>query len=88
MRRKYLSVRNQKSDKDLTLIRQWVEKGEKPELKEITGESITVKSMWAQFDQLSTICIGALFFLFGGFFCEQNEQPATYNFTSFCKPGQ
>jgi hypothetical protein len=38
----------QKSDKDLTLIRKWVEKGEKPELKEITGESITVKSMWAQ----------------------------------------
>ena len=53
MRRKYLSVRNQKSDKDLTLIRQWVEKGEKPELKEITGESITVKSMWARFDQPS-----------------------------------
>jgi hypothetical protein len=26
--------------------------------------------------------------LFGGFLCEQNEQPATYNFTSFCKPGQ
>ena len=43
----------QKSDKDLTLIRKWVEKGEKPELKEITGESITVKSMWAQFDQLT-----------------------------------
>jgi hypothetical protein len=38
---------------DLTLIRKWVEKGEKPELKEITGESITVKSMWAQFDQLT-----------------------------------
>jgi hypothetical protein len=37
---------------------------------------------------VSTICIGALFFLFGGFFCEQNEQPATYNLTSFCKPGQ
>jgi hypothetical protein len=31
----------QKPDKDLTLIRKWVEKGEKPELKEITGESIT-----------------------------------------------
>jgi hypothetical protein len=45
----------QKSDKDLTLIRKWVEKGEKPELKEITGESITVKSMWAQFDQLTII---------------------------------
>ena len=27
----------QKSDKDLTLIRKWVEKGETPELKEITG---------------------------------------------------
>jgi hypothetical protein len=82
-------------------VRKWVEKGEKPELKEITEESITVKSMWAQFYQLtiiddvlvrrlegsiamrsignpvSTICIGALFFSFGGFFCEQNEQPAT-----------
>jgi hypothetical protein len=45
----------QKSDKDLTLIRKWVEKGEKPELKEITGELITVKSMWAQFDQLTII---------------------------------
>ena len=45
----------QKSDKDLTLIRKWVEKGEKTELKEITGESITVKSMWAQFDQLAII---------------------------------
>jgi hypothetical protein len=45
----------QKSDKDLTLIRKWVEKGEKPELKEITGESIIVKSMWAQFDQLTII---------------------------------
>jgi hypothetical protein len=33
MRRKYLSVRNKKSDKDLTLIKKWVEKGEKPELK-------------------------------------------------------
>jgi hypothetical protein len=43
----------QKFDKDLTLIRKWVEKGEKTELKEITGESITVKSMWAQFDQLT-----------------------------------
>jgi hypothetical protein len=30
-------------------------KGEKPELKEFTGESITVKSMWAQFDQLTII---------------------------------
>jgi hypothetical protein len=40
----------EKSDKDLTLIKKWVEKGEKPELKEITGESITVKTMWAQFD--------------------------------------
>jgi hypothetical protein len=29
----------QKSDKELTLIRKWVEKGEKTELKEITGES-------------------------------------------------
>jgi hypothetical protein len=45
----------QKSDKDLTLIRKWVERGEKPELKEITGESITVKSMWAQFEQLTII---------------------------------
>ena len=45
----------QKYDKDLTLIRKWVEKGEKTELKEITGESITVKSMWAQFDQLTII---------------------------------
>ena len=45
----------QKSDKDLTLTRKWVEKGEKAELKEITGESITVKSMWAQFDQLTII---------------------------------
>jgi hypothetical protein len=45
----------QKSDKDLTLIRKWVEKGEKPELKEITGESITVKSMWAQFEQLTML---------------------------------
>ena len=45
----------QKSDKDLTLIKKWVEKGEKPELKEITGESITVKSMWSQFDQLAII---------------------------------
>jgi hypothetical protein len=45
----------QKSEKDLTLIRKWVEKGEKPELKEITGESITVKSMWTQFDQLTII---------------------------------
>jgi hypothetical protein len=45
----------QKSDKDLTLIRKWVERGEKTELKEITGESITVKSMWAQFDQLTII---------------------------------
>ena len=35
----------QKSDKDLTLIRKWVEKGEKPELKEITGESITVDNV-------------------------------------------
>ena len=35
----YISEK-QKSDKDLTLIRKWVEKGEKPELKEITGESI------------------------------------------------
>ena len=51
MRRKYLS----KSDKDLTLIRKWVEKGEKLELKEITGESITVTSIWAQFDQLTII---------------------------------
>jgi hypothetical protein len=34
-----------KSDKDLTLIRKWVEKGEKPELKEITGESITVNQL-------------------------------------------
>jgi hypothetical protein len=33
----------QKSEKDLTLIRKWVDKGEKTELKEITGESITVK---------------------------------------------
>ena len=32
-----------------------VEKGEKAQLKEITGESITVKSMWAQFDQLTII---------------------------------
>jgi hypothetical protein len=39
----------------VTLIRKWVEKGEKPELKEIIGESITVKSMWAQFDQLTII---------------------------------
>ena len=54
MRRKYLSVRN-KNLIDLTLIRKWVEKGEKPELKEITGESITVKSMWAEFDQLTII---------------------------------
>ena len=45
----------QKSDKDIALIRKWVEKGEKTELKEITGESITVKSMWAQFDQLTII---------------------------------
>ena len=45
----------QQSDKDLTLIRKWVEKGEQPELKEITGESITVKSVWAQFDQLTII---------------------------------
>jgi hypothetical protein len=45
----------QKFNKDLTMIRKWVEKGEKPELKEITGESITVKSMWAQFDQLTII---------------------------------
>ena len=45
----------QKSNKDLTMIRKWVEKGGKPELKEITGESITVKSMWAQFDQLTII---------------------------------
>ena len=45
----------QKYDKDLTLIRKWVEKGEKPELREIPGESITVKSMWAQFDQLTII---------------------------------
>jgi hypothetical protein len=37
MRTKYLSVRN--TDKELTLIRKWVEKGEKTELKEITGES-------------------------------------------------
>jgi hypothetical protein len=43
----------QKSNKDLTMIRKWVEKGEKPELKEITGESITVKTMWAQFDQIT-----------------------------------
>jgi hypothetical protein len=27
----------------------------------------------------SNLFIGALFFLFGGFVCEQNEQPATYN---------
>jgi hypothetical protein len=27
---------------------------------------------------VSTICIGVLFFLFRGFFCEQDEQPATY----------
>jgi hypothetical protein len=39
--------------KDLTLTRKWVEKGEKTEMKEITGESIAVKSMWAQFDQLT-----------------------------------
>ena len=45
----------QKSDKDIALIRKWVEKGEKTELKEITGESITVKPMWAQFDQLTII---------------------------------
>jgi hypothetical protein len=51
----------QKSDKDLTLIRKWVEKGEKPELKEITGESITVKSMWAQFDQLTIIDVSFLY---------------------------
>ena len=48
-------IEKQKSDKDLTLIRKWVEKREKPELKEFTGESITVKSMWAQFDQLTII---------------------------------
>ena len=45
----------QKSEKDLTLIRKWVEKGEKPELKKITGESITVKSIWTQFDQHTII---------------------------------
>ena len=45
MRRKYLSMRNKNSDKDFTLIRKWVEKGEKPELKEITGESITVDNV-------------------------------------------
>jgi hypothetical protein len=42
------------------MIRKWVEKGEKPELKEITGESITVKSMWAQFDQLTILLIWRL----------------------------
>jgi hypothetical protein len=46
--------KKQKSDKDLTLIRKWVEKGEKTELKEITGESITVKSMWAHLDDVQS----------------------------------
>jgi hypothetical protein len=40
----YISEK-QKSDKDLTLTRKWVEKGEKTEMKEITGESIAVKSI-------------------------------------------
>jgi hypothetical protein len=50
--------------------------------------NMEAKTVAKLLDPVSTICIGALFFLFGGFFCEQNEQPATYNFTSFCKPGQ
>jgi hypothetical protein len=41
------------------------------------------KAMRSIGNPVSTICIGALFFLFGGFFCEQNEQPATYNLTCF-----
>ena len=45
----------QEKDAEISLVRSWVESGEKPDYKEISSRSYFVKSLWSQWSRLQII---------------------------------
>ena len=45
----------QEKDAEISLVRSWVESGEKPAYKEISSSSYFVKSLWSQWSRLQIV---------------------------------
>jgi hypothetical protein len=48
------SLAAQEDDKDIHLVRQWVEEGKRPIFSNVSQNGYVIKTLWKQFERLST----------------------------------